>query len=96
MQDIYYIVMETKEDYISLFNLYDDKNKKLFDGEDKIKDSFIEIKSDSQLYFNLDHLILVPINQYQFNLMLDFSIKKLSKMNYKKFIKDYNLIEWII
>ena len=92
-----YIVIETKNDEISLFNLYDDETKILYEGEDRIKDIERTIKGNFNDYFSLQHLILIPIKKAQFKQMLNFSFKqKIHNKNLKKFIKDHNLIEWSI
>lgn len=92
-----YIVIETKNDRISLFNLYDDETKTIYEGENKIKDIERKIKSDFKDYFNLNHLILIPIKKAQFEQMLNFSFEeKINNKNLTKFIKDHNLIEWSI
>jgi hypothetical protein len=93
----YYIIIETKEDKISLFNLYDDENKILYNGEDKIVDSYMKIKSDFKTYFNMEHLIIIPIKIAQFKQMLNFCYQqKVNNKKFQKFIKDHNLIEWSI
>lgn len=92
-----YIVIETKEDKISLFHLYDDETKIMYEGEEIIKDVKRIIKSDFKSYFNYEHLILIPIKKAQFNQMLNFSFeKRIKNKNFKKFIKNHNLIEWSI
>ena len=92
-----YIVIETKDDEISLFNLYDDETKTIYEGEDKIKNIQRTIKGDFKNYFSLHHLILIPIKKAQFQQMLNFSFEeKIQNKNLKKFIKDHNLIEWSI
>lgn len=93
----HYIVIETKDDKISLFNLYDDENKIIYEGEGKIKDVKRNIVGDLKSYFDSEHLILIPIKKEQFQQMLDFSFEqKINNKKFNKFIKDHNLIEWSI
>jgi hypothetical protein len=97
LKNKHYIIIETREDRISLFNLYDDENKILYNGEEKINDSHIKIKSDFKTYFNIEHLIIIPIKIAQFKQMLNFSFEdRINNKKYQKFIKDHNLIEWSI
>jgi hypothetical protein len=97
LKNKHYIIIETREDRISLFNLYDDENKILYNGEETINDSHIKIKSDFKTYFNMEHLIIIPIKIAQFKQMLNFSFEdRINNKKFQKFIKDHNLIEWSI
>lgn len=92
-----YIIIETRDEKISLFNLYDDETKILYEGEERIKDIQRVIKSDFKDYFSSEHLVIIPLKKAQFKQMLNFSFEeRINNKNFKKFVKDHNLIEWSI
>jgi len=80
---------------IEFFYLIDFDGKKVFSGIYKISNHVDSISRLKELMSDY-YFIKIPINDEKYNLFLDFRISELRIINYKNFLKTYDLYEWAI
>jgi hypothetical protein len=80
---------------IEYFYLIDFNKKQVFSGIYKISNHVDSISRLKELMSDY-YFIKIPIDDEKFNLFLDFRISELRKINYKNFLKTYDLYEWAI
>jgi hypothetical protein len=80
---------------IEYFYLVDFNKKQVFSGIYKISNHVDSISRLKELMSDY-YFIKIPINDEKYNLFLDFRISELRTINYKNFLKTYDLYEWAI
>jgi hypothetical protein len=80
---------------IEYFYLVDFDGKQVYSGIYKISNYVDNISKLNQLTSDY-YFIKIPINDQKFNLFLNFRISELRTINYKNFLKTYDLYEWAI
>ena len=94
MSKYLYLAYDNKNK-IEFFYLVDFDAKQVFSGIYKISNHVDNISRLKELMDDY-YFIKIPINDEKFNLFLDFRISELRTVNYKNFLKTYDLYEWSI
>lgn len=80
---------------IKFFYLIDKKNKLLYSGNNKISNHYDNLNK-LQDYISNDNFLIIPIDDEKFKIFSDMRYSHLKEINYKNFLKTYDLHEWII
>lgn len=86
----------TKDNKIRYFYLVNKKDELIYMGNTKISDYFDSLKKLENYIEDTNDFLIIPINDEKFKIFFDMRYSYLKDMNYKNFLRTYNLYEWLI
>ena len=96
MNNYFLYLAPSENNKIKFFYLSDKQKELIYFGNVKISDCTDSLRKINDYIRDDINFLIIPLNEEKFNVFSDMGFYHLKEMNYKNFLKTYDLYEWII
>ncbi len=96
MNNYFLYLSPSENNKIKFFYLIDKQKELIYLGNTKISDCNDNLKNLKKYIKDDINFLIIPINKEKFDIFSNMRYYYLKEMNYKNFLKTYDLYEWII